>query len=687
MEILLAALGKTDAGFVAFSLGSHLIALVVMLPATFLAGMTLPLFTFVMLKSGSGEKAIGRVYAANTFGAIVGVVFAINIGLPLLGLKNLIVFGAALDVLLGLILLARSTDARRIRRLAGGGLVGVGAIGIILFGFNLDPRLLTSSVYRLGFVRALQDIDVIYFEDGRTASISVVKYPDGVVTIATNGKPDAGITFGRQHEHTRDEVTMLLLGSLPLAYKPDARVIGNIGLGSGLTTHTMLADPDIERIDTIEIEPKMAEAAELGFGDHVERTFNDPRSTIHIDDAKTFFSLQNRSYDIIVAEPSNPWVSGVASLFSTEFYNTVTNYLVEDGLFVQWLQLYEFNDELVMSVLKALSPHFSDYVIYNTSNDDVLVIAKKSGELGDPDFSRLLSGTMAEELRSINVVTADDYLLRKVAEKMTIEAMFDQFPAPANSDYYPYLDLNAGKARFAQTNASLMREWSIAPLPVMELLHDEKLRLDNVRLDDSFARVRAIAVAEALYAELMPAAEPVNYATQPTEIMYFRVRNLSLLRTQCAMGDDEAESLLDWYKTARVTLPFLDPERASALAAYIAEPACWAGASAATRSWLDLFRAIAARDVNGMARFGTSVLLDDELLLQDDEVPLQDDELLEELNVREYVLTAAMLGLIKTGQRNQAQALWMNYGEKQFRHASQSTYAQLVRELVNKDRM
>jgi predicted membrane-bound spermidine synthase len=85
MAALLTALDRNDAGFAAFSLGSHLIALVVMLPATFLAGMTLPLFTFVMLQSGSGEKAIGRVYAANTFGAIVGVVFAINIGLPLLG--------------------------------------------------------------------------------------------------------------------------------------------------------------------------------------------------------------------------------------------------------------------------------------------------------------------------------------------------------------------------------------------------------------------------------------------------------------------------------------------------------------------------------------------------------------------------------------------------------------------------
>jgi hypothetical protein len=277
---------------------------------------------------------------------------------------------------------------------------------------------------------------------------------------------------------------------------------------------------------------------------------------------------------------------------------------------------------------------------------------------------------MAEELRRINVVTVDDYLLRKTAEKVTIEPMFDQFPVPANSDYYPFLDLNAGKARFAQTNASLMRDWSVAPLPVMELLHDERLNLDNVELDDSFARVRAIAVAQALYAELMPDADSANdAAAPPPEIKYLTARNLSLLRAQCALGDDETESLLGWYKTARSTLPFLVPERASALAAYIAEPACWAGASANTRNWLDLFLAIAARDVNGMARLGTSVL--------------QDDERLEDLNVREYVLTAAMLGLIKTGQPNQAQALWMNYGEKQFSDAVLSGYAQLVRELAN----
>jgi len=668
---LLSAVQTTEAGFVAFGIGSHVIALAVMLPATFLAGMTLPLFTFVLMKSGGGEKAIGRVYAANTFGAIVGVVFAINIGLPLLGLKNLIAFGAALDVILGLILLARSTDSRRIPRLVGSGLVGVGAIAIILLGFNLDQRLLITSVYRLGYMRNLQDINLISYEDGRTATISLAKYPDGVVTIATNGKPDAGINFGDKGEHTRDEITMMQLGSLALAYKPDARVISNIGMGSGLTTHTILANPNIERVDTIEIEPKMSEAAEHGFGQRVERTFNDPRSFIHIEDAKTFFSLQNRRYDIIVAEPSNPWVSGVASLFSTEFYKTIPNYLVEDGLYVQWLQLYEFNDALVMSVLKALSPHFSDYTIYSTGNDDVLIIAKKSGALGDPDFTPLLAGKMAEELRSVNLISADDFLLRKVAEKATIETMFALFAVPPNSDYFPYLDLNAGKARFAQSNASLMREWSVAPLPVLELLHDEKLRLDNVQLDGSFARARAIALARAMYAEMMPGEASID-ADALSPLMFLTARNLSLLRAQCALGDDETESLLRWYQAAKGILPFLVPERASALAAYMAEPGCWAGASTNTRNWLDLFQAIAARDSAGMASFGMAVL--------------QDDELLEDPNLREYVLTAAMLGVIKTGQPQQAQALWIKHGEQQFDRFNHSKYAVLVRAFADRRR-
>ena len=113
MQALMGAVSRSDSGFVAFSVGSHLIALAVMLPATFLAGMTLPLFTHVLLCKGAGEKAIGRVYAANTLGAIVGVLFAIHIGLPLLGLKSLIAFGASLDIVLGLFLLNYAYSGQR----------------------------------------------------------------------------------------------------------------------------------------------------------------------------------------------------------------------------------------------------------------------------------------------------------------------------------------------------------------------------------------------------------------------------------------------------------------------------------------------------------------------------------------------------------------------------------------------
>jgi predicted membrane-bound spermidine synthase len=675
MQILLSALRETDSAFALFSIGSHAIALVVMLPATFLAGMTLPLFTFVMMKSGSGEKAIGRVYAANTFGAIVGVVFAINIGLPLMGLQNLIAFGASLDVILGLVLLARSTDSLRIPRLAWSSVVGVGMIGIILFGFSLDQRLLISGVYRNGVLRDnLEDVEIVYYEDGRSATISVAKYPDHMVTIATNGKPDAAIKIGNDIEdRSLDEITMMLIGSLPLAYKPDARDVGIIGMGSGLTTHTVLADPDIERVDTVEIEAKMPPAAELGFGERVERTFNDPRSYIHIEDAKTFFSLQNRRYDMILAEPSNPWVSGVASLFSEEFYKTIPNYIVDDGLFVQWLQMYEINDDLVMSVLKALSPNFADYSIYTTGFGDVLIIARKTGSLGEPDFSRILKGKMAEEMRLVNVVTADDYLLRKVGDKSTIEVMFDSFQIPANSDYYPILDLNAGKARFTNDVSSLMNIWSVAPLPVVELLHDETLRLDNVELDDSYARVQTVAIAEAIYAELMPDAESPDDKERLNALMYLTVRNLSMLRAQCVLGDDEENTLALWYQAARVTLPFLNADRASALATHMAEPACWAGASASTHNWLKLFQAVAARDFNGMARFGT-------LALQNDE--LEADDMLRDREQREYVVTAAMLGLIETGQSVRAHGLWMKYGEPHFSDSEPSEYAVLVREFA-----
>ena len=111
---------------------------------------------------------------------------------------------------------------------------------------------------------------------------------------------------------TTDESTQSMLGAIPLAARPDAKEVAIIGLGSGMTSHVMLASPAIERLDTVEIEAKMVEGARY-FSPRNDRVYTDPRSQIIVDDARTYFSANQATYDIIVSEPSNPWVSGVAS--------------------------------------------------------------------------------------------------------------------------------------------------------------------------------------------------------------------------------------------------------------------------------------------------------------------------------------------------------------------------------------
>src|SRR5207344_2930609 len=145
--------------------------------------------------------------------------------------------------------------------------------------------------------------------------------------------------------------------ALPLAIKPEARRVAVIGIGTGITTHTLLGDFELESVDTIEIEPAMAEAPRN------TAAFADPRSHIHIDDAKTYFSTHNRRYDVIISEPSNPWVSGVSSLFTVEFYRMARRHLERDGVLVQWVQLYETEVALIASVIGALAQVFPDYVI------------------------------------------------------------------------------------------------------------------------------------------------------------------------------------------------------------------------------------------------------------------------------------------------------------------------------------
>ena len=666
MEWLITALDKTDPGYTGYHLASHAIALSVMLPATFMAGMTLPLFTFVLLDKGHGEASIGQVYAANTVGAIVGVLAAVHIGLPVLGLKNLIVFAAMLDIGLGLYLLSRSRSrSGRFGELAAAGTFGVAALAVTLSVADIDPRLLISGVYRTGVASLAEDDKVIFYQDGKTSTVSLLVNGAGVVVLSTNGKPDASIQLDPDKPVSDDELTQIIAGAIPIAFMPDVKNVANIGMGSGVTTHVLLGYDGIENVDTIEIESAMVAAAR-GYGKFVERAYTDPRSKIYIEDAKTFFSLRNSAYDIIIAEPSNPWVSGVASLFSTEFYDTVKRHLVDDGLFVQWIQLYEFNDLLAESILKALTESFSDYVIYTTDGMNILLIARNQGKLPEPDWSAVLESDMKASLARVDVKSEHDLRIRKIVERDSLIPYLKRSVAPVNSDYFPFVDLHAGQARFKSSIALVFGQWMMPPLPVLEMLDGKPLDFDGLTKTKHLPLVIQTSRAEFIFERLMGSSSVVDQnkmerLLNPT--MHYLTEFMRNEMNSCSVGKEWSGFVFVLHDLMINSLPYLTPDKGSELVEELAASSCGRQTSDHVGEWLDLYRAVARRDGRAMsARAGY-------LLADDVETPAIFDE---------YLVGAAMLGAIASGAGSDALDIWNSTGSTLLADDTLAAHTQLI---------
>lgn len=468
MAWLLHLVTRDAIGYAEYLSGSYLLALLVMLPTTLCAGTTLPLITHALLRQAQDEANIGKVYAANTFGGIVGVLVTMHLLMPVLGLRNAIVIGAAIDLAAGCALFLQAGGARD-RRLLWAVELSMAVVVLIVRVVEFDPLVTASGVYRHGRARLPNSEKSLFHADGKTASIDLVQDYAGSVAILTNGKPDAAIEMAAGKPASEDEVTMVLAAVVPLAMRPQAHLAANIGMGSGLTTATILGSSRLERVDTIEIEAKMVEAA-AGFRPRTDRVYTDPRSHIVIDDAKTYFTAQRQRYDIIVSEPSNPWVNGVAGLFSLEFYDLIKHFITADGVLVQWLQLYEFNAPLMASVANALGQHFAHYVIYQTDDADVLIVASDSADLETVDPYVFTEPVLAGELRRVGIRQPADLRIHHVGNRATLAPLFRSYGAPANSDDYPYLDQHAASARFMQSRFTALLGLTGAPLPLLEML-------------------------------------------------------------------------------------------------------------------------------------------------------------------------------------------------------------------------
>lgn len=613
---------RAESAYSLYNIASAMIALVIMFPTAFFAGMTLPLLTLTLLRDGNGEAAIGKVYAANTLGAITGVVIAVFIAMPLLGLRMSLWFAAAADILIGVLLLVSFGRGAASGRGLGWRLsLGVATSGALLVAAlvmtRFDPLLMSSAVFRSGNLPKKDEFEVLYHQDGRTASATVREVRKGQRSIFTNGKPDASISFDQTP--ALDEITMMVAGVIPMLHQPQAKSVAIIGFGSGMTTHFVLGNPDIESVDTIEIEPAMVEAAQH-FRPIIERAYSDSRSHVVIDDAKSYFATQRKRYDIIISEPSNPWVSGVASLFTEEFYAFIPDHLNENGVFAQWVQAYEMTPLLMNSIIRAMLPHFADVRLFAAGETDWLLVASPKRQFTDMKSVSIPAHwppKVRQELAERGIARDEDVALLFHGGLDILRANATLYPGSGvNSDYFPILQLGAAKARFNQAAAVEPAELRVSKWPVFEVLGGVEQGTAGepptpaliTQLPLASRVQKAQALEGALSGTLATPRLPELLLDEKLAVE--RLRSAGLACQLDALGND---GLVLIARLASLTTPYLPPDTGRALWNSPDWVRC-TPQETLTRDFLGLVAAVAARDHRQVLGLGAGILVNPDSL-------------------------------------------------------------------------
>ena len=377
------------------------VAAVVLIPAVGM-GMTFPLLTDLIAATGEARGAdVGRAYLLNTAGSILGAVLTGFVLVTALGSDTTLRLGVAVNVLAALALavavsrgVAEGSAVQRqlqLRVLGGAILATAGLVAVIaapgrgLRTIDLGPTIYgrerMTAAERAGFLGHL-GARPLRFIEGRNSTVSVWESPVGRA-LKVNGKVDAS-DYG-------DMDTQLMLGLAPVAAHPHPHAALAIGFGSGVTTAVLAAVPGMDRVRVVELEPAVLELAPF-FRSVNQDVLNRPNVRAIADDARSALQLTSDHFDVIVSEPSNPWVAGVATLYTPDFYRIVRGRLADGGVFCQWVQLYQLPLSIVAGIVRNVQQVFPHVSVWSAGNYDLMVLGSAQPLVSDTAWVETLLG-------------------------------------------------------------------------------------------------------------------------------------------------------------------------------------------------------------------------------------------------------------------------------------------------------
>lgn len=432
------------------------VACLAVLPSTFFMGMTFPLTVRVASKGlGTVGADVGRIYAANTLGAIAGSFLSAFVFVPLFsklfnGAGMQVTFFLSVGVYAFLaIVMALAANGPLFPRLGVATVAAVTAVAFWLFAPGWDPAALTLGVFRVSLMRhALDDEswgapDIKTYTDGVTTTVSIELWGRHVA-LKNNGKVDAS--------NGDDMPTQIMVAAYPLLLHPKGPKdldVAIVGFGSGVTVGTALEFP-VRHVDTIELESAVVAASrvfgrtegesrdpELDVNHLLYRNPVDPRTggpnpqldwrdpqtfvihdrlTIHSNDGRNFLASTAKKYDVIISEPSNPWITGVSNMFTQDNFRAAAKALRQGGIYCQWVQLYELSPQNIKIILRTFAsvfPHVALMSAEDLSSDTVLLGSFEPLPLDMERVSRAMDDErVRDELARAYVFEASDALAR-----------------------------------------------------------------------------------------------------------------------------------------------------------------------------------------------------------------------------------------------------------------------------------
>jgi spermidine synthase len=477
----------------------------ILLGPTLFLGAAFPLVNRLYVHSIDDlGKSLGTAYALNTVGAILGSFAAGFLLIPLVGKENglrLVIVTQFAMAMLAWVVAGSGGRRRNIGLFAGAGLLLCYMFLILHFpawqgdllsrGWYRDFGAIEHDLDRTGWARALwngserlarqrQGLEVVFYGEGIGGFTTVEKEITSLGTVEyamyNSGKADAS-THG-------DRSTQTLSAHIPLLFHPRAQSVMVLGLASGMTPGEVLLYP-VKKLDIVEINEQVVKACRLFFTPWNNHCLDDPRTRLIVQDGRNHLALTHEKYDVIISEPSNPWMAGLANLYSLDFFQMLRERLNKKGLFAQWIQSYEMDWDTFSLLGRTFTEVFPDSALVKIGPADYLLV----GFMNSKGFDwRTAQKNLTFARKSKNVIFPGVNFLVHLILSQDLQALFG--PGLLHTDNRPRLEFSAPMKLFSgninlDSAVSGRHRFSPDTLKIFEANRDTHTLLDVVEFSAS----------------------------------------------------------------------------------------------------------------------------------------------------------------------------------------------------------